>query len=845
MKKSFTLIILITASFIQAQDLAYYLPDYVTYNPEIPTPKQVLGYDVGAWHVSHDQLVYYMQMLAEASDRIELREYAKSYENRPLLVLMITHPDHFQNLDQIREKHVSLTDPSQNTPVSETKLVHYMGYSVHGNEASGANASLITAYFLAAAQGPFIDKVLRESVILLDPSFNPDGLQRFSSWVNMHKSKNLVSDPNAREFDEIWPGGRTNHYWFDLNRDWLPVQHPESQGRIRMFHEWKPNVLTDHHEMGTNSTFFFQPGVPQRKNPLTPDQNVRMTERIASYHAKALDSIGSLYYSEESYDDFYIGKGSTYPDLNGSVGILFEQASSRGHVQESPFGKIEFPFAIRNHFVTSLSTLRAAIDLKDDLLIMQRDFYRESLKMSESDPVKGYVFGTSKDPVRTYELMKLIHQHDISVYQLDRNLRSSGQSFDATSYVVPTNQPQYRLIKSMFETRTSFTDSIFYDISAWTLPYAFDLPYAGLSKEYSAALLGKKVEYPKMPEAVIHGSSDYAYIFESNGYYTQRAINRLLERKIITEVAHKPYRTTDREFARGSIIVPIGVQYGKRSVIEATLKAVAEEDGIPVHALNSGYTEVGIDLGSRDIEVLEKPEVALLVGEGISAYEAGEVWHLLDQRFGIRVTLLPTASMGSVDLSRYNRIIFPDGSYESLTISSSKLREWVASGGVIIAWKNGGKWLSDQKFTKVSYKKTQQDTTGYKSYVDMERTNDAQKIGGAIFQGKIDLGHPLGYGMDNEMIPLFRNHSYFLKKSSNPYANPLVYTASPLLSGYVPEEKLPLMINSPAVQVSAIGGGRIITFADNPNFRAFWFGTNKLFMNALFFGQTISSSSSD
>jgi hypothetical protein len=840
--KLLTLFVFFSALGIQAQDLAYYLPADVTYNPEIPTPRQVLGYDVGSWHASHDQLVYYMRTLAQVSDRIQLKEYARSYENRPLLVLIIAHPDHFQELEQIRKRHVRLTDPTQDLTISTTKLVHYMGYSVHGNEASGANAALITAYYLAAAQGPFIDKVLQETVILLDPSFNPDGLQRFSTWVNMHKSKNLVSDPNSREFEEVWPGGRTNHYWFDLNRDWMPVQHPESQGRVQLFHEWKPNVLTDHHEMGTNSTFFFQPGVPARKNPLTPDQNVIMTEKIASYHTRALDSIGSLYYSEEGYDDFYIGKGSTYPDLNGSVGILFEQASSRGHVQENPFGQLEFPFAIRNHFVTSLSTLHASIDMKEELLTMQRDFYKESMRQAQNDPIKGYVFGTDGDPVRAFELAKLIHQHAIKVYELGGNVGS----FDpASSYIVPANQPQYRLIKSMFERRTSFTDSIFYDISTWTLPYAFNIPFMEIGKAYSTALIGQEVGAYDRPRAEVSGTSDYAYLFESSGYYTQRAIDRLLKRKIITEIAHMPYTIPGKQFARGSIIVPVGIQYGKKATIEATLKEIAAEDGIPVYALTSGFTEQGIDLGSRDIEVIEKPEVALLVGEGISAYEAGEVWHLLDQRYGMKVSLLPVESVGSVDLSRYNRLIFPHGSYSSLSISGAKLRDWIASGGVIIAWKNGGKWLSDQKVTQVTYKNIPKDTVGYKAYSKEELSKDAQNIGGAIFEARIDLSHPLSYGMNNPLMPLFRNHSYFIQKASNPYANPLVYTSKPLLSGYVPEEKIPFIADSPAVQVSAIGRGRIITFADNPNFRAFWFGTNKLFMNALFFGNTISSSTAD
>ncbi|MDX1408775.1 MAG: M14 family metallopeptidase, partial [Saprospiraceae bacterium] len=349
----------------QSVDLTYYLPD-ITYNPAIPTPEGFLGYQVGDWHVSHDQLKFYMQELARRSDRITIEEYARSYENRPLLLLTITSPRNHARIDEILAQRQTLTDPASTTssPAGDSPVVIYQGYSIHGNEPSGANAALLMAYYLAAGQSEEVSNLLDNAVILLDPSFNPDGLHRFSAWVNSHKNQTLTSDPADREYSEAWPRGRTNHYWFDLNRDWLLLQHPESRGRVANFHKWKPNVLTDHHEMGTNSTFFFMPGIPSRTNPITPQRNQDLTAAIAEYHAEALDEIGSLYYTKESYDDFYVGKGSTYPDVNGGIGILFEQGSARGHVQESDNGLLTFQYAIRNQVRTSLSTQRAAIGLK-------------------------------------------------------------------------------------------------------------------------------------------------------------------------------------------------------------------------------------------------------------------------------------------------------------------------------------------------------------------------------------------------------------------------------------------------------------------------------------------------
>ena len=318
-------ILLTTFSTIAQQlDLHYYIPDNERYNNNIPTPKEVIGHEVGEWHVTHDKLVAYMRALAKASDRISIEDRGKTYEGRPLLLLTITTPENHSRLDQIRERHLKATNDAS-VDVSKDPIVVYQGFSIHGNEPSGSNAALAAAYYLAASTTSDTKDLLRNTIILFDPSLNPDGLQRFAYWANTNKSKLINPDPNDREYTEVWPRGRTNHYWFDMNRDWLPVQLPESKARIETYHQWLPNILTDHHEMGSNSTFFFQPGIQSRTHPLTPAMNQELTKEIATYHAKALDRIGSQYYSEESFDDFYYGKGSTFPDINGGIGILFEQ----------------------------------------------------------------------------------------------------------------------------------------------------------------------------------------------------------------------------------------------------------------------------------------------------------------------------------------------------------------------------------------------------------------------------------------------------------------------------------------------------------------------------------------
>ena len=418
------------------QELSYYLPKGINYDPKIPKPKDIIHHEVGEFHVTHDRLVNYMQAIATANPaRVKLETMGFTYERRPQVLLIITSKKNHDDLEQIRQQHLLLSDPSKSSSVNieNMPVVVYIGHSIHGNEASGSNASLVSAYHLAAAQGNEIEELLDNTVILFDPSFNPDGLQRFSTWANQHKSKNLVTDPSSREFDEVWPGGRYNHYWFDLNRDWLPAVHPVSQNRLEWFHKWKPNILTDHHEQGSNATFFFQPGVPSRVNPLTPAMNQELTAKLGRYHAANLDEIGSLYFTKEAYDDFFYGKGSTYPDINGAIGILFEQASSRGHAQQTNNGLLTFPFTIRNQFVTALSTLKGANELRKEFLQYQRDFYINALKNAAATSTKAYVFGDENDEAKNQLFIEMLLRHQIDVYHLNStipNVKTSSGIID-------------------------------------------------------------------------------------------------------------------------------------------------------------------------------------------------------------------------------------------------------------------------------------------------------------------------------------------------------------------------------------------------------------------------------
>jgi hypothetical protein len=849
----FCAIIFFTALQTTAQDISYYLPSDVTYNAAIPQPKDIIYHEVGEWHITHDRLVNYMKAIAAAApQRVKLETMGLTYESRPQVLLIITSPKNQQRLEEIRQQHLLLSDPAKSALVNtnDMPIVVWIGHSIHGNEPSGANAALLSAYYLAAGQGKPIDDLLDNTVILLDPSFNPDGLQRFSTWANQHKSKNLVTDPNSREFNEVWPGGRFNHYWFDLNRDWLPAVHVESQNRLQWFHKWKPNILTDHHEQGSNATFFFQPGVPSRVNPLTPEKNQELTNKLAKYHAKALDKIGSLYFTKENYDDFYYGKGSTYPDINGAIGILFEQASSRGHAQETVNGILKFPATIKNQFTTALSTLEGAKNLRKEFLDWQKTFYTEALQQAIIAPVQAYVFGDANDRSKTEQFVAMLLRHQIQIFKSKKDITVTGKTFRvADAFIIPMRQPQYKLLKTIFEKTLNYKDSIFYDITAWTMPLAFGMPYSELNTaQYNTNLLGTPIaDNYKLTAAVSGQKSNYGYVMKWNELLAPAALYELQTNNIITKTATEkfeiPIAGITINFNAGTILVAVNNQPLDADKLFNLVNEIAKKYGTPFYALQTGSAINGIDAGSSKFMALTKPVVAIITGAGVNATDAGEVWHLLDQRMNIPAAHVEIPIFNRVDLAKYNTLIMVGGTYADL--NKEKLKTWVSNGGNLILLEEAIQWASQNGINNVVLKKVKSpaDSTKRIAYAERSEIEGAQQMSGAIHGADADLTHPLAYGYTEKIISLFKANRVFMEKSKNPFATPFFYKESALQSGWVSKENTEAIKNTAAVIVNTTGSGRIINIDNNPNFRAFWLGGTKLMMNAIFFGKVIDAAS--
>lgn len=460
---------------------AYFFPQGGDFDPSIPTPQQFLGYEIGSRYTRHDQLVAYFDELARHSDKIKVERIGTSYEGRPLLIATVTSAQNHQQLETLRRQHVTLADPAQ--PLSaagNSPVVVWLGYSVHGNETSSGEAALLTAYYLVANRSADTAQWLDRAVVLFDPAQNPDGRDRAASWHNAYASSPASADPADKEHVEPFPQGRTNHYFTDLNRDWLALTQQDTRPKIAYFHRWYPNVQIDFHEMGKDSTYYFEPSPASMHSPLIPAASYAFNRTLARYHAQALDALGSLYYTGENFDNFSPVYGSTYPDFHGAVGVTVEQASSRGRVQESVNGLLTFPFTIRNQVATGLGTVRGAVTERDGLIALQKDFFQSALTQAGQQPVKAFVFGDAHDPGLTARLLDLLLQHRITVQPLTAAVTVDGQRFlPGSAYVVPTAQPQFRLVHSIFADTPPIKGDVFYGSTSYAIAPAYGVAFAG------------------------------------------------------------------------------------------------------------------------------------------------------------------------------------------------------------------------------------------------------------------------------------------------------------------------------------------------------------------------------
>ncbi len=834
---------------------SYYFPDSdeAEFDKQIPSPAEFLGYDIGTHYTRHDRIVAYFKTLAEQSEKASFQVIGETYEKRPQIVLTISSAENQDNIEQIRKQHLTLVDPEAPMPDSaEGKAVVALNYSVHGDETSSGEAALLTAYYLIANESAETQQFLEQGVIHIDPSQNPDGRDRAAHWHNSFKSFPPVADPADAEHNQDWPRGRTNHFLHDLNRDWFAITQQESANRVDFYHQWYPNVQIDFHEMGTDASYYLEPTKPVRTwNPIIPEYHYEvMNPLLAEYQTDALDNLGALYWTKEVFDNISPIYGSTYPDILGGVGSTFEVGSSRGLVQESDAGEVTFRSTIRRHLHTGIATVRAAVSEKEKLFEYQKDFFQSATDQAAEQSVRAYVFGDEEDPGLTQQFLDLLLQHRLEVYATDQPIETDERTYaPGNSYIVPTDQKQYRIIHDIFEPNTNFPDSVFYDITGWSLVQGYGLRHSGLeSDDFEDAQGDQITSLPPLRGRVQGQASDYAFLLNISDYNAYPALYALLDKGIIARTAHKPFTVAtdsgDHDFSYGDIVIAAQEQPIPADSLFRTLQRVADRHRVTFYGTQSGYTPSGIDLGSRNIRPVQKPEAALVVGAGTNSYEVGEAWFLLNEHVHLPVTKLRAPQLPSTDLRRYNTLILVDGNYSNWQKKTvEKIKQWVEAGGTLITDEDASVWAIESKLAPEQLLAQKEDTTDTPQRYDYVEQSDrrlAATIPGTILQADIDPSHPIAFGSDDRRQLFIKDNRIFLNPNADdPYATVAQYTEEPFVGGHISDENLEKVKGSAALVTASLGEGNVVLFAENPNFRSYWHTTGRLFLNSIFFGQNL------
>lgn len=798
---------------------------------ELKSPSEFLGYDLGTQFTRHHEVVDYYQYLASvASDRVQLQEYGKTNERRPLLLAYISSASNIKNIETIRKEHLKNTvgegDPS--------KAIVWLSYNVHGNESVSTEASMQTIYDLLTRKSDYLEN----TVVLMDPCINPDGRDRYVNWYNENKNTPNNVDPNSKEHHEGWLNGRANHYMFDLNRDWAWLTQIESQQRLKFYNKWLPHVHVDFHEQGVDNPYYFAPAAEPFHEVITDFQrDFQVT--IGKNHAKYFDANGWFYFTKEVFDLLYPSYGDTYPMNTGGIGMTYEQGGSGRAglgVKTSIGDTLTLKDRIAHHHTTGLSTVEVASKNAQKLNNEFKKFYAK-----KDFTYKSYALNGDKDKIDA--LTSLLQQHEIE-FQWGKKGNVKGYSYSSgrtqslaineKSLVLHTDQPKGTLVKVLFEPRAKLSDSLTYDITAWSLPYAYGLKAIASESKINSSVASESMT--KSSSGVTISEGTYAYVSDWTSMNDARFLADLLKAKIRVRYAQKPFAIAGQMHKRGSLIITQSDNKHHKTFIK-TLTDITHKHAASLTPVQTGFVDSGKDFGSGYVQMVDDVKVAILSGEPTSTLRFGEIWHFFEQQLHYPIAVIDTDYMNRVDFSTYDVLILPSGrGYKSFMTEDRRkdLKEWVSNGGKLIAMGSAIKSLSGKDGFAIKTKKETKDSTlSVQSYDASERERMKSAITGAIFKTKVDNTHPLGYGYSN---------SYFtLKLGADSYeyleSGTVVYleeNQNKPVSGFAGVKAQEKIAKSLIFGVENHGRGSVIYMVDNPLFRGFWENGKLFFANALF-----------
>jgi hypothetical protein len=848
-----------------------------TYDSRIPTLKAVIGHDVGDEISSPEEITIYFKALAAAApDRTRLVEYAKTWEGRPLHVIVIGAPERIARLDAIKTDIARLADPRRLSSDERSRLVEqlpvvvHLEHAVHGNEISSSDAALAEAYHLLAAQNDsMVQTILREALVLIDPLENPDGRARFVTHTKFGRAASPDADPLTAEHDEPWPGGRSNHYLFDMNRDYISLSQPETLGRIRIGLEYFPQVVVDLHEMGGQNTYYFAPPADPLNPYITPTQ-AKWLETFGRANAARFDARGFAYFIREVYDSFYPGYGESWPIYQGAVGMTYEQASARGLAYKREDGTtLTYRDGIVHHFNAAITTAYTAAMNRAQLLRDFAEYRRTALTEGEKGGVRDYVLVPGVDPSLAARLAANLVTQGIEVRQADEPFDLGARRIPTGSYLVSTVQPSSRLIRNLLEVEVPQPEAFvreqdrrrkkrlgdqIYDLTAWSLPLVFDVDVLK-----SANAVGAKAH----PVTLAAGrptasapAATVAYVLPW-GSGAAATIGEALRAGIRVRQASRPFTAAGRTFATGTAIVRVAENATDLSQRLGTIAAKHDAEIVP---FDSGWVDSGISLGSTDVVPLKTPRIALAWDTPTQSLSAGWARYVLERRYGLAVSAVRVATLGRFDLRDKDVLILPQGNYSGAINDDGirRLREWIRAGGTLVTIGEASRWAASEKVgllearsemrdgkpegseEKEKEKDKKGDSSGpfnYEKAILPERERP-ENTPGAVLRVTLDTEHWLASGTDGAIQAIVEGQRVFTPVRLDQGTNVGVFATKDRLvaSGLVWDEARDQLAQKAFLVEQPVGDGHIIAFAEDPNYRAFAEATELLFINGVLLG---------
>jgi hypothetical protein len=810
-----------------------------------PTPESFLGYPLGSKFTFHSRILDYVQTLADKNpSRVKIIPYGTSYEGRPLLVAVVATEENLAKLETIRTDNLKSIGMLPGNASGKVPAIAWLSYNVHGNEAVSSEAVMKVMYELLNTSNQTTQDILKNTVVIIDPCINPDGRDRYAQWYNRVAAVNVDPTPWSWEHNEPWPGGRVNHYLFDLNRDWAWQVQKESQQRIRLYNQWMPHLHADFHEMGSGSSYYFPPASKPFHKDITGWQR-DFNQVLGIYSRKYFDKNSWLYFTRNNYDLFYPSYGDTWPTYNGAIGMTYEQGGGgRAGVaiaRENEGDTLTLSSRIEHHVATSMSTLEA-ISSRAEQTVNEFVKYHEKAQTNPIGNYKSYVVKTKGDEGRVRALTELLNKQGILYGQVGKdvsakatNLSTLGDEsvkLEANDLLITAYQPKSTLLKILFEARPELEDSVTYDITSWGISYAYGVQAYGLKDKLTPVQYKETTTTNSIP-----AQAPYAYMARWESFDDLRFLADLLKSKIRLRSSAVPFEIDNNQYAAGTLIITRKGNEAMGAEFDRKVTELANKHKVKLIPAQTGFVTLGSDFGSYNVAPIIAPKVVVVAGEGVSALAFGEVWHYFEQQLHYPVTVVEGGDLGRLPFSEIDVMILPNGSYGRILNepTMSKLKEWVRGGGKLIAMEQALSAFVDKPDFDLKRKKgddKNDKNSPLRTYGDRERESASEDTPGSIYKVTMDKTHPLAFGYENDYYGLVRS-SYNFDYLTNGW-NVGYLPAEGYLAGFVGKNVKERLKNTLIFGVQEMGQGQVIYMADNPLFRGFWYNGKLLFGNAIF-----------